>query len=149
MFKLIKWLITIAGSAIFGMWGGQKNKGVRRFGIPSFAVIMAWLSGNLRWKHLSFLLLIPILSMGYGVNSILMSLLHNEILVRLVYSLLLALPFIFFGIKRWLIASISLGVAFAIRAGSLGQIWGYDILIEDIVRYSVLGFNIALNIFVD
>lgn len=145
--KLIKWIVTIIGTMFAGMFGGQKEKGVRRFGIPGFAVIMAWFSGKFKWKHLSFLLFIPILIMGYGENSILMKFLHNEILVRLAYGLFLSLPFLFFGLIRWLIASVSLVIAFAIRADSLGQIWGMDILIEDIVRYGVLGVNIAINIF--
>jgi hypothetical protein len=147
--KKIKAFITFLGTMFLGMFGGQKNKGARRFGIPGLAVLMSWLSGEFKCKYLSFLLLIPILIMGYGENSFLMKILGNDTLVRLVYGAILSLPFLFFGIFRWLIALISLVIAFIIRAGSLGQIWGMDILIEDIIRYGVLGLNIAFNIFVD
>lgn len=147
--KFIKWLITIISTMIMGMFGGQKKKGVRRFGIPGLAVLMSFLSGNFRWKHLAFLLMIPVLVMGYGQNSFLFSIFHSDLLVRIVFAFLLSLSFLFFGLIRWLIASISLIIAFIIRAGSLGNIWGMDILIEDIIRYGVLGINIALNIFID
>lgn len=147
MFRVIKAIFTVITGTLMYMFGGQKNKATRRFGIPTFAVIMAWVSGKFKWKHLAFLLLIPILVMGYGEKSILMKLLNNEILVRLAYGILLSLPFLFFGLFRWLIAMVSLVIAFAIRAGSLGTIWGMDILIEDIIRGGILLINIVINIF--
>ncbi len=125
-----------------GMYGGQKNKSVRRFGIPTLAVAMNWKRG---WP---LLLLIPVLCLGYGENSIFMSFLHNETLVRLLYGAVLSLPFYFYGFIRGCIASISLSVAFLVQAGSLGY-WDLigDILIEDIIRYGVLGILISFNLF--
>ena len=145
--NIFKWIATIFSITIAGMYGGQKNKGTRRFGIPGIAFITALFSG-LKWRSLAFLLLIPILVMGYGENSILMGFLGVEWLVRLVYALLLSLPFFLFSWRRGLIASVLLIGAFQIHAGSLGHIsWFGDLLIEDIVRYSVLGSLIAFNIF--
>lgn len=152
--KWVKAIFTFISGILMYMIGGQgkignvkTGKATRRFGIPTFAVIMAWASGKFKWKYLAFLLLIPILVMGYGEKSILMKLLNNEILVQLAYGILLSLPFLFFGLIRWLIAMVSLVIAFATRAGSLGQLFGMDILIEDIVRGGVLLINIVINIF--
>jgi len=144
-----KWFFIIFSTAIAGMFGGQKNKATRRFGIPGLAVLTAWLSGKFRWKHLAFLLLCPVLIMGYGEHSVLYGWLNNDNLVRVVYGALLSLPFLFFGMPRWLVAFVGLVVAFSITAGSFGSIRGFDILIEDIIRYGVLGLLIAFNIFVD
>lgn len=130
-----------------GMFGGQKEKGARRYGIPGLALLMS-AGKKFRLKHLTFLLLIPILSMGYGKNSFLMSLLHNDTLTRIVFGACLSLPFLAFGARRWLYALVGLSVAFSVRAGSLGRIGVFDILIEDMVRYGVLGILIAFNIFI-
>ena len=142
----LKQLLVAIWSIFAGMYGGQKNKSVRRIGIPGFATLSA-LTDGFDWKDLSFLLLIPLLSMGYGVDSFLTQIFGSDSLVRLVYALLLSLPFYFHGIKRGAVASVSLAVAFQIRAGSLGSVGGFDILIEDIARYSVLGLLIAFNMF--
>ena len=146
--KIFKWLFTIIGTMFAGMFGGQKNKAARRFGIPGLAVAMAWFSGKFKWKHLAFLLFAPILIMGYGEHSILYQWLGNDTLVRIIYGAILSLPFIVFGMKRWLFALASLVIAFNIRAGSFGTVMGFDILIEDIIRYGVLGGLIAFNIFI-
>ena len=145
--RIFKWLFTIIGTMFAGMFGGQKNKATRRFGIPGLAVAMAWVSGRFKWKHLTFLLFAPILIMGYGEHSILYQWIGNDTLVRIVYGAILSLPFIVFGLRRWLLAMVSLVIAFSIRAGSFGTIMGFDILIEDIIRYGVLGILIAWNIF--
>ena len=132
---VVEWL----GIVISGMVGGQKSKPVRRFGIPSIAIWTAWSKGR-GWRCLAFLLLIPTLCMGYGVDSVLGAVVgHTEWLIRLVYALLLSIPFYFFGKWRGILASVSLSIAFAIRAGSLGSIGGFDLLIEDLIRYGVLG----------
>ena len=128
---------------LLGMFGGQKSKGARRFGIPGLALLM----GKFKKNSLPFILLIPILIMGYGENSILMKWLGNDALVRIAYGIALSLPFLFYGIKRWLFALISLCIAFSIRAGSMGTVWGMDILIEDMIRYGALGVLIAVNLF--
>lgn len=124
------------------MFGGQKEKGARRFGISGFAVAMDWKRG---WP---LLFLIPTLVMGYGENSILMKWIGIEFLVRAAYAFLLSIPFIFYGLWRWVIASGALIIAFQIHAGSLGHTdWFGDFLVEDAVRYSVLGLLIGFNLF--
>ena len=144
--KALKAILAWLGIVLSGMYGGQKNKAVRRFGIPAisigFGLSMGW-----RWQYLAFLGFIPVLIMGYGVDSVLGGLLgHIEWLIRLVYAMLLSLPFLFFGLFRWVVAAALLVLAFQIHAGSLGVIWGMDILIEDIVRYGVLGGLIVFNV---
>ena len=144
--KIIVFISTVISITTFGMYGGQKNKSVRRYGIPGVALIASWING-FSWRDLALLLLIPILCMGYGVNSQLMGIFHSDTIVRVVYAFLLSLPFIVYGLKRWIFAILSLVLAFQIRAGSLGTIPFFgDILIEDIIRYCALGSNIAFNI---
>jgi len=141
----MKWV-----KAIFGflgvLWGGlsggqgkQGGKAPRRFGIPAICLLIGWPVG--------LLLAIP-LSIGYGVDSILGNWLGNiEWLIRVVYALLLSLPFLFFGLWRWVWAAILLVVAFQVQAGSLGHLNAFgDILIEDIVRYGTLGGLIIFNV---
>lgn len=140
--KWLKAILTALATMVAGMYGGQKEKGVRRFGIPGLAIAMDWKRG------LPLLLLIPVLAMGYGETSWLMGLIGNELFVRLAYSQLLALPFVFYGVRRWLISAILLGIVFQIHAGSLGNIpWIGDILVEDIIRYLTLGILISFNLF--
>jgi hypothetical protein len=139
-----KWTIGIAlvlGIISLGMIGGQKSKGARRFGIPGLGAIVAALSG-VGWRSLAILLFMPILVIGYGENSWLMGVLHSDTLVRIVYAILLALPFFIFGVIRFAIAAPCLIVAFSIQAGSLGSFGGFDFLIEDIIRYGMLGILI-------
>ena len=146
MIKKIKYIFTILSTMMMGMAGGQKNvsKGVRRFGIPGLASVMAFFSKNKK-KAWIFFLLIPILCMGYGESSFLMSLVNSDWGVRVLYGFLVSLPFIFFGIKKWLWTAISLVIAFSVRAGSLVTIGTFDFLIEDMLRDGTLGFFIALN----
>ena len=140
--KWIKAVFTTLSVMFMGMFGGQKEKSVRRFGIPSLAFVMDWKRG---WP---FLLLIPVLVMGYGENSILMKWIGIEFIVRIIYATLLSVPFIFFGLWRFLFAVVLLSIAFLIHAGSIGYIsWFGDILIEDIIRYGVLGALISFNLF--
>ena len=143
-FIWIKGILTIIFTMFMGMFGGQKKKGVRRFGIPGMASILGFFSKNKK-KAWIFILLIPILCMGYGENSFLMSKINSDSLVRIVYGFLLSIPFIFFGIKKWIFTAISLVIAFSVRAGSIMTIGTFDILIEDMCRYGTLGFWIALN----
>lgn len=142
--KWIKSILLTLATTFLGMFGGQKNKAARRFGIPGIALI----SGGISTRALPLLLLIPTLVMGYGESSWLRQTLGgSDILTRLVYGLLLSLPFLFYGLKRFLAAVILLIIAFQIRAGSLGHIGSFDILIEDIARYSLLGILISFNLF--
>lgn len=122
-----------------GMYGGQKLKGTRRFGIPGLSFLLS-LKDGFQWRDLALLLLIPTLVTGYGQNSIFMDWFGSDTLVRLFYALLLAIPFIVYGGKRFLIALVFLVGAFQVRAGSFGYVsWFGDFLIEDFVRYGVLG----------
>jgi len=143
IFNIIKSIFTFISITLAGMFGGQKEKGVRRFGIPSIAVLTGWEVWG--WKALFYLLLIPVLCMGYGANSVFMDWFHNDTIVRLFYAFLLSLPFFGFGWKRGVVASVALMVAFSVRAGSLGQVWGMDILIEDIFRYGSLALLVVVN----
>ena len=128
------------------MWGGQKKKEARRFGIPVLALTFA--SNHLSWKHFSLLLYVPLLSIGYGVNSWLMDWLGNETLVRVAYALLLSIPIALFGVKKWFLGTIMLVMAFQIRGGSLGHLaWFGDILIVDFIRYSVLAIVLMPMVF--
>ena len=146
MWKYIKTFFTTIIIAFMGMFGGQKEKSVRRFGIPGFA-FLASLTSNFTMRDFGLLLLIPFLCSGYGVNSLLMEWFNLDWLVRIVFAIGLSLPFLFYGIKRWLIALVGLTLAFQVRAGSLGTIGDFDILIEDIVRYTTLGILISYNIY--
>ena len=140
--KWIKSIATAFGIMVAGMAGGQKNKSVRRFGISAIAL----LSGGIK-RGWPFLLFLPVLIMGYGENSVLMGLLNADWLVRIVYGLLLSLPFFFFGWRRGAFALVLLPIAFSIRAGSLGHVgWFGDILIEDIIRYGTLGSLVSFNV---
>lgn len=144
--KWLKHLMVAWGVAVLGLMGGQGKlggKAPRRFGIPVFILAM----GNFSKKTLPFLLLLPILSFGYGESSWLASHLSQEWLLRAVYAFMLALPFLFFGIKPWGIATLFLIAAFQVRAGSLGNVgWFGDLLIEDIIRYGTLGALVTINL---
>jgi len=145
--KIIKWLVVTITTMIMGMFGGQKEKGVRRFGIPGFGFLVS-LKDGFQLKDLTFLLLIPTLLTGYGENSILMGWFGSDWLVRIVYGIMLSIPFFFYGLKRGFISLVALVGVFQIRAGSLGNIsWFGDVLIEDMFRYGILGSLIAFNLF--
>ena len=146
--KSIKYILTIFFVWVLGAFGGQKNKATRRFGIPGIGFLLS-LGDGFQWKDLVFLLLIPVLCMGYGENSVLMGFFGSEWLVRLVYALLLSLPFYIFSWRRGVFASVLLAIAFQVHAGSLGSVsWFGDFLIEDILRYGFLGILVSFNIFI-
>lgn len=140
---IVSWVAMTIG----GMWGGQKNKGTRRFGIPGLAVIFAAFHDGFQWKDMVFLLLIPVLVVGYGENSWIMNIVGADWAARLVYAALLSIPFAFYGRVRWIISLAALCLAFSIRAGSIGHVgWFGDILVEDIFRYGVLSALVVFNI---
>lgn len=140
--KWIKAIFTSISIMLMGMFGGQKEKGIRRFGIAGLSVAMDWKRG---WP---MIFLIPVLVMGYGDKSILMKYIGIEWLVRVVYALLLSLPFMLYSIKRSAMAFVLLTGAFLIHAPSIGYIsWFGDILLEDIIRYGTLGVLISFNLF--
>jgi len=145
--EVLKWVGTALATMVMGMRGGQKTKGIRRFGIPGFS-FMASLGDGFQWRDLVFLLLIPTLVTGYGQSSVLMGWLGADWLVRIVYALMLSIPFFFYGLKRGLTAAVALMVAFQVRAGALGSVfWIGEVLIEDMCRYGTLGILIAFNLF--
>lgn len=138
MILLLIGLGLVLVSMILGMIGGQKNKAARRYGIPGTAFLVALWQG-VGWRSLAILLFIPTLAMGYGENSLLVQWLHADWIVRVVYGLMLALPFAFFGLVRLAIAAVCLVGTFSIHAGSMGTIGGFDLLAEDLIRYATLG----------
>lgn len=146
--KFLKWVGSIFSIVVSGMYGGQKKKSVRRYGIPFISSLTGIIKDGFDWRDLTFLLWIPLLSMGYGENSMLMGLLGDDWIVRIVYGILLSIPFFFFGWKKGFLSAILLAGAFSIKAGSLGHLsWFGDLLIEDIIRYSVLGGLLIFNLF--
>lgn len=141
--KWVKAIFTALATLFLGMYGGQKDKNARRYGISTLGAVIGWKRG------LPLLLLIPVLVLGYGPNSWIGGFVGgNEVLIRLLYGFLLSLPFYFYGLRRGLVASVSLVLVFQVHAGSLGHIaWFGDFLIEDIVRYLTLGILMAFNLF--
>lgn len=143
------------------MWlvGGQIVKGVRRFGIPGLtSLVVVWRilsskdkSERKYWPAaFIFLLLIPILAMGYGVNSWLMKIFKNDLTVRIAYGILVCIPIAVYavvtpGTPMWKMLPIvaAITAAFQVRAGSLFKIGRYDVLIEDIVRSLTAGYSIV------
>lgn len=120
--------------------GGQIEKGVRRYAVPALSVLFAYLedkerSAKEKIRYFLFILMIAVLSLGYGENSWIRKLCKgNDGETRAIYSSLLVL---IFSIVNWhgiILYFMILSVAFQIRAGSLGKIKNFDILIEDICR---------------
>jgi len=144
--NIIKAIFSWLSMTLAGMYGGQKNKAVRRFALPGLAIFTGW-SFGWSWKYLAFLLFIPVLILGYGEHSKLYFILfESDTIVRIVYAILLSLPFFVFGWLRWIIACALLVLAFQVHAGSLGNVsWFGDFLKEDIVRYGTLSALIIFN----
>jgi len=149
------------GIMVLWLIGGQVAKGARRYGVPSLTLILVLLEQFRKGikdnkkkaiTALLFILAVPILSMGYGVNSWIMKLLKREWLVRLVYALTLSLPLIIYGIINsagisTLILCPSLIISsFQLRAGKLFSIGDFDILVEDIARSLAFGFSVLFLI---
>jgi len=125
---------------LMGMWGGQWCKGIRRFGIPGLATTSAGVKDikdkKVRWKVYLLSLLSFLLALGYGENSFLMKVFKKDWLVRIVYGVLLSVPFLV--LKVW-VAPLLLAGAWSIRAGGFVIYKDYDFLWEDFLRYSTLG----------
>jgi len=147
--KILKQILLSLFTMILGMYGGQKDKKVRRFGIPGLAFLTSLKIKGFDWKDfLVCILIIPILCSGYGENSILMQYIGNDAVVRLVYGAILGLPFFIYGRYRGTVAVVALSLAYLVKAGSLGHVsWFGDWLIEDMVRYITLGILLSFNIF--
>ena len=132
--------ITVILITACGMWGGQQNKWVRRFLIPSIASLYAATKKKEKWKSSFYLLLMGILSMGYGGGSKLSKMFgHRDWLVRIVYGLLVAIPFLALG--RWW--ALVLPIAWSIRAGSFDITPTKQFLWEDFIRYKTIGILVV------
>ena len=158
-------MIYVLPFVICVLWlvGGQVEKGFRRFGIPG-SVSLAVLWGvfikerakrpKLAWSALAWLLCIPVLSMGYGVDSWLGKVFKKDLTIRVAYAIILSLPFFVFervtGEPGWFIIPtvVSLIGAFQVRAGSLFQIGEFDVLVEDVVRSLTFGTAVSVHLYV-
>lgn len=119
--------------------GGQIEKSVRRYGVPTFAICLAFIQDKknefkAKLRYLFLLGLIGILSMGYGEDSWIMKICKGkDWIARLIYSQLVAVIFILAGCPFYYAIPILAGV-FQVRAGKLFSIGKFDFLIEDICR---------------
>lgn len=147
-------LLIVPIVTVLGMLGGQKIKGLRRFGIPGTVSLITTykllknrkkLTKNKKVTPLEYVLLLLafILSMGYGENSWLMKVCKKDWIVRIVYGVILSIPFLI--LKLW-IAPLLLAAAWSVRAGGFKIYKGYDFLWEDFIRYTTLGVCISLVI---
>jgi len=136
---------------ILGMIGGQRIKAVRRYGIPALSATFIKIGlkpdkTRKDWvKYHLLVVLMFVLSMGYGEHSWLRSVFKTDWATRFIYACLISLVFIIAPWQLYLVCLLALVVVFQIRAGSLGQIGRYDILVEDILRYYTLGWCVAIT----
>ena len=137
--------LVAVGITALGMIGGQCNKWTRRYVLPSLiAGYTAWKKKDKRskLKAISYLPLMGVLSMGYGQNSKLRKFLGgSDVATRIVYGLLVSIPFVILG-KWW--ACIALPIAWSIRAGGFQIIPTKDWLWEDFIRYGTIGILVVL-----
>lgn len=78
--------------------------------------------------------------MGYGDDSRLKRLFRYDYLVRIVYGLLVSVPFVILGVY-W--SLILLPLAYSVKAGGFKINEKYDFLWEDLIRFTVIGFLIT------
>jgi hypothetical protein len=130
--------------------GGQYKKQFRRFGAPLSAILYTLKydkqrSGKYKAKYIALALLVFLFSMGYGEDSKIHALCgKRDWLTRIVYGLILSIPFIIINGYLWFCYVVILPAVYSVRAGSLGKIGRYDILVEDIVR--AVGLCICVQI---
>lgn len=123
------------------MLGGQIKNQIRRFGVPSFAIAYAFFKDSKdRKKAFFYMLLIPVLCMGYGTKSIYMRLFQKDWLVRIMYALTLSVPFLLYG--KFFSPFLLIG-AYSIRAGGF-RVGKYDFLIEDLIRGVAISLCVVL-----
>ena len=135
-------ILTVVGITFFGMLGGQGFKLSRRYLLPTLASLYAATKKKEKIKSSFYLMLIGILSMGYGENSKLRKLFDgNDTLTRIAYGILVSLPFLFFG--KWY-ACIALPIAWSIKAGAFPITKTKDFLWEDFIRYSTIGVLVVV-----
>lgn len=138
---LISFLSALLITACY-MVGGQIEKSVRRYGVPTFAFAYAFISDKEnrpkdKIKYIWLLLMIAVLSMGYGENSFIKKYLRYEWATRSMYAFLLSVIFANAGCSFVICFPILLA-AYNIRAGKLFSIWKFDFLIEDICRSAAI-----------
>lgn len=137
-------VLTMLGVTCLYMWGGQHMKIIRRFGVPAFATLMSSMKqtkSDKRWiKYLILALLLPILSLGYGDNSVFKIYLKYDWAVRIAVGLIMGSPFTLIGLW-W--APVIMAGAFSVRAGG-GHLWGKDFLWEDLARALTLSACIVI-----
>jgi len=122
--------------------GGQIEKSVRRYGVPTFSFAYAFVTdkdnrSKDKIKYIWLLLMMGVLSMGYGENSWLKKAFKKDCIVRFVYSFILSIIFLLAGGSFFICLPI-LAISFQIRAGKLFSIGKFDFLIEDICRASAI-----------
>lgn len=147
MILMLKIFVVIIVT-ILGMAGGQRIKGLRRFGIPGVASLITSFKllktkKKVYLKEYLLLLLSFLLAMGYGENSWMMKVCKKDWIVRIVYGLAISIPFLFF--KLW-VAPLLLCSAWSVRAGGFKISEKYDFLWEDFIRYVTLGTLISMVI---
>lgn len=135
---------------VFGMLGGQINKLFRPIGITlSIIGIYLVFHNHPWWVCLPTLIYGGWLSMGYGENSKLMKWFKSDEIVRIVFSLICCVPPVLCSVftHLWSMWSIVLIlVAFQVRMGSWGKVFGKDILPEDIFRWGAVGLSMSISL---
>jgi hypothetical protein len=134
------------------MWGGQTEKWVRPVGV-ALSIYLIYLAFNLHTWYLGLPALMygGELTFGYGEKSLFHKLAKgNDELIRIYYSIWCCIPvLVSCAIQghwlRMLSCALIIG-AFQIRAGSLGKIGKYDILIEDIARSLAVGTSMCISL---
>lgn len=94
---MIKWLLLPLVSAILWRTGGYCWKPARRFLMPAFGTIFAFLYPRSKlkksWKVIWIMLSCIGLSMGYGES--------HTIFDRILFSIICVLPTLFLGLSIW------------------------------------------------
>jgi len=134
---IVQILIVIVITAL-GMIGGQCHKYTRRYILPTVASAYMRKKG---FKATIYLLLMGILSMGYGQNSKLRKICRTDTLTRIVYGILVSIPFLLFG-KYY--AIIVLPLAWSVRAGGFEITPGKHFLYEDLCRFLTIGLLVVI-----
>lgn len=143
--------------AIIVLWelGGQYNKAFRRYGIPVVVLaLVLWrtLHGGIWWTYLPLLGVAPELFLGYGQGSFAARYFREEVGIRLVYAILLAIPLCITGAlndsELVILVPLMLIAAFQIRAGAWFKLPGTKkhFLIEDFFRSLTFGIGLCLVI---
>jgi hypothetical protein len=152
-----KWLsFPLIWLAIVSLWliGGQCSKWARRYLIAVLMTAYAYFANKEPQKRragIVFLAMAGFLSAGYGENSKIKKWCGgSETITRLAMACLIASVFVVYlcltNGNVWKIPAIyALNMlAWQVRAGSLGKIGKYDILVEDIFRASACAVSLIV-----